>query len=60
MIITMSRNHWINIQQKIISTDKWYEQGCLPKLLSHIGDATLLDLEFKSDKDKMWFILRWM
>jgi len=56
----MSRNHWINIQQKIISTDKWYEQGCLPKLLSHIGDATLLDLEFKSDKDKMWFILRWM
>ena len=59
MIHTMSQDRWIDIQQKIIHTEDWYLHSGLPRILRNIGDATLLDLEFNSEQDYTWFMLRW-
>jgi hypothetical protein len=61
--MTMSRNRWIEIQQKIITSAEgqdWYRDGRLPRILRNIGDADLFDLEFETDQDKMWFVVKWL
>ena len=60
--MTISRNKWITIQNRIFNSVEgmaWYNQGRLPRVLRNIGDATLVDLEFESDEDKLLFVLRW-
>lgn len=59
---TMDRNKWITIQSKIFNSVDgmdWYNQARLPRVLRNIGDITLVDLEFESDKDALLFLLRW-
>ena len=62
MEMTMDRNQWIKIQARIFATPEgkdWYNQAHLPIILRNIGDATLVDLEFSSEKDATMFLLRW-
>ena len=62
MEMTMDRNQWIKIQARIFATPEgkdWYNQAHLPIILRNIGDATLVDLEFSSEKDALMFLLRW-
>jgi len=62
MEMTMDRNQWIKIQARIFATPEgkdWYNQAHLPRILRNIGDATLVDLEFSSEKDALMFLLRW-
>ena len=60
--VTMVKNDWINLQQLLYTDDEfhaWYDAGKLPKIYTHIGDYELVDLEFASEKDYMWFLLKW-
>ena len=61
--MTIDRNKWIAIQGRIFNSEDgmaWYRDGRLPRVLRNIGDASLFDLEFESDQDKMWFVMRWL
>jgi hypothetical protein len=63
MEMTMSKNQWIAIQARIFNSDDgrdWYRQGRLPRILRNIGDVTLVDLEFESQEDQVWFSLKWL
>ena len=62
MEMTMDRYKWIEIQAWVFATDEgkdWYNQGHLPRVLLNIGNASLVDLEFRSEKDALMFLLRW-
>ena len=62
MEMTMDRNQWIKIQARVFSTPEgkdWYNQDHLPRVLRNISDASLVDLEFRSEKDALMFMLRW-
>ena len=63
MEMTMSKTRWIAIQARIFNSDDgmdWYNQGRLPRILRNIGDVTLVDLEFESQEDMIWFSLKWL
>jgi hypothetical protein len=60
--VTMLKRDWINLQQLLSTDDEfvaWYDAGKLPTVYNHIGDYELVDLEFASEKDYMWFLLKW-
>ncbi len=62
MQMTMDRNQWIKIQARVFATDEgkdWYNQDHLPRVLRSIGDDSLVDLEFRSEKDALMFMLKW-
>ena len=62
MEMTIDRYKWIEIQARVFATDEgkdWYNQGHLPRVLLNIGNASLVDLEFRSEKDALMFLLRW-
>jgi len=62
MEIIMDRNKWIKIQNHIFNSNDgmtWYNQGRLPRVLRNIGNASLVDLEFRHKEDAVMFLLRW-
>jgi len=62
MQMIIDRNQWIKIQARVFATPEgkdWYNPDHLPRVLRNIGDASLVDLEFRSEKDALMFMSKW-